>query len=534
MAKGSLIGQTFAKRFKLVELLGSGGMGEVYVAEHAALGRRYAIKVLHEAVQSDRVIVERFRREAQATSRLNHPNIVEINDFGRTKDDQLYLVMELIDGPSLQDVLTEVAPDRLPILRSLSILAQICRAVGAAHEVGIVHRDLKPENTLLARTAVGNDQVKILDFGLAKMMAEADMTALTKAGDIFGTPAFMSPEQARGEEIDHHTDIYSLGVMGYELMAGRLPFVARSMPYLLMAHQKEIPVPPSNHLAPGAEPIPSDVEQVLLACLHKLPQDRPHSAAELLKVVEPHVKLLRETQTMIVPNLLARLQSEAAPDDDWDEPTASPDAALCQVTIAMPSHAAGQPGSADGEAVQHEWYWSQVVKLSREIGAHLIETRQDPPQLRETLGSLAQIERGVEDVQAEIAVANARVRELDAVMRESMARIRYAVVDLSMERGRLSDHTVEPSQSSDLDFQIASLERRLGELFQQKDGKEADFEQAIQARETRYQNLRAQQSDAEVRLVHLLEQHRSNAYPPEIMQHYDRIAQMLKVLQKRA
>jgi len=535
MAKGSLIGHIFAGRFELVELVGSGGMGEVYVAEHAALGRRFAIKVLHEAVESDPVLVERFRREAQATSRLNHPNIVVINDFGRAKSGQFYLVMEYIDGPSLQDVILEVAPGRMPMLRGLSILAQICRAVGAAHKLGVVHRDLKPENTLLARDAVGNDLVKILDFGLAKMMAEADMTALTKQGDIFGTPAYMSPEQARGDPdaVDHHTDIYSLGVMGYELVAGRLPFIAKSIPKLLIAHQRDTPAPPSTHLDPGAEPIPSDVERVILACLRKRSQHRPHAAADLLKVIEPHLMAMRKAQTKIVPNLLAALAADDVA-DDWDESTVSADDSDGHVTIAMPSHVAALPESADGEVVRKEWYWSQVVKLSKELGAYLLEMRLDPPQLREALGSLAQIEESADGLQTEIVVAEERLKELDGVMRESMVRVRSAVVDLSMERSRLMEHTVDSPQSVDLDFQIATLEARLGEIFRQKDGKEADFEKAIRAREERHHHLREQQSDGEVSLIHLLDRQRPDPCPADIRQHYQRIEEMLRVLQKPA
>lgn len=256
MPKGSLIGQTLAGRFRLVELLGSGGMGEVYVAEHVTLGRRYAIKLLHAEIEADPIVAERFRREAQATSRLDHPNIVTISDFGKTESGQLYLVMEYIQGKNLYEVIEEFAPGRLPLRRSLNILAQVVRAVGAAHEAGVIHRDLKPDNTLLSLGPAGDDIVKILDFGLAKIVVEADLTALTKQGEVFGTPAYLSPEQALGVEIDHRTDIYSLGVMAYELCAGRLPFIAKSLPRLFIAHQKEVPQPPSAYVPAGGEPIP--------------------------------------------------------------------------------------------------------------------------------------------------------------------------------------------------------------------------------------------------------------------------------------
>jgi serine/threonine-protein kinase len=216
----SMLQHVVAGRFRIIEQLGEGTVGDIYLAEHRVLGRKYALKVLKRRFLSNHTVAERFRREALVASRLEHPNIVEISDFGRAENGRLFLAMEYIRGESLGAAIAEHLPGVMPLRRGLKILAQVASAVAAAHDAGVLHRDLKPDNIML--TLVRNAElVKILDFGLAKVMVDAESLVLTKRGEMFGTPMYMSPEQARGEEVDSRTDIYAFGAVAYEPRTGR-------------------------------------------------------------------------------------------------------------------------------------------------------------------------------------------------------------------------------------------------------------------------------------------------------------------------
>ncbi len=206
----------------MVRLLGSGGMGEVYEAQHSSIGRRFAIKFLHPLLAGNSEVVARFQREAQAAGGLENENIAAVVDIGTADDGAPYLVMEYLEGEDLAHLLVRGGP--LPVPRAAYIIIQACRGLAAAHSRGIVHRDLKPENLFICKRNDGSDLVKVLDFGIAKLHTGRPGTGLTQTGTTMGTPFYMSLEQARGaKEVDHRTDIYALGVILYEILSGTKP-----------------------------------------------------------------------------------------------------------------------------------------------------------------------------------------------------------------------------------------------------------------------------------------------------------------------
>jgi serine/threonine protein kinase len=265
----SLIDQTVGN-YKVTKLLGEGGMGVVYLAEHPVIGRKVAIKVLLISLSKDAEIVARFFNEARAIHMIGHENIVEILDFGQTADGQPYFIMEYLTGESLAE---RCARGPIPAAETVDIAEQICNALAAAHEKGIVHRDLKPHNVQLLAGSGGRTLVKILDFGVAKIMTSLDPShsVKTRTGSLMGTPLYMSPEQCKGSgKLDHRTDIYSLGVMIYEMLAGRPPFVAEGVGELFAMHMLEEP-PPVTQFVPAT---PRHVAAAVMRSLAKNVEDR--------------------------------------------------------------------------------------------------------------------------------------------------------------------------------------------------------------------------------------------------------------------
>ena len=281
-----LIGQTLDGRYYIEKKIGEGGMGVVFSARHAVIERPLAIKVLKREAMRDTATIRRFVQEAQAASRIGHPNIVDVTDFGTTPDGMTYSVMEFVPGQTLGAAIRAGAP--FAPARAMRITAQIARALAAAHDKGIVHRDLKPENVFLLDRDGRPDFVKIVDFGIAKVTPPAGKThepRLTRAGSVFGTPEYMAPEQAAGRsDTDGRVDIYALGVITYEMICGRVPHRGDSMVRTL-AMQMLDPIDPPSKVRPDLE-IPPALEAVVMHALSKQRVQRYQTMGELLAALE--------------------------------------------------------------------------------------------------------------------------------------------------------------------------------------------------------------------------------------------------------
>lgn len=269
------IGRTLAGAYVVQELVGVGGMGRVYKGVQTALGRTVAVKVIHPHLLGDEQTVARFYNEARAASRLNHPDSVGVIDFGRTDDGLLYLVMEFLSGKDLATVHAEEGP--LPFKRIVRILRRVAGALGEAHALGVIHRDLKPENVIIQRSRRGDDIIKVVDFGLATITGP-QKTSITTPGLVCGTPDYMSPEQGRGDPLDGRSDLYSMGVLLFELLADRLPYVDDTPTKVVMRHIQD-PVPDPRLVAP-ARGIPDELAEIAMKALAKRPEDRFQSADE--------------------------------------------------------------------------------------------------------------------------------------------------------------------------------------------------------------------------------------------------------------
>ncbi len=270
-----LIGRTLDGRYRIEAVLGEGGMGLVYRARHAMLNKPLAIKVLKPEVSKDTEVMQRFQQEAQSASAIGSQHIIDISDFGALPDGSTYFVMEFLDGTSLTKAIENERPMRTE--RVIRVAKQICDALGAAHERSIVHRDMKPDNIYLVKRGNDVDFVKVLDFGIAKVGGAS--SKLTKAGQVFGTPHYMSPEQCAGANVDQRTDIYALGVILYEMASGRVPFDADNLMGILTKHMYEKPIPP--HELPPPIDVPPGLEAVIMKCLEKSTDVRYQSMAEV-------------------------------------------------------------------------------------------------------------------------------------------------------------------------------------------------------------------------------------------------------------
>ncbi|HJQ21428.1 MAG TPA: serine/threonine-protein kinase [Gemmatimonadaceae bacterium] len=225
-AAGDLVGQIIADRYNVLRKLGEGGMGTVYLAEHVKMGRKSALKVMNPGMVNDADAISRFNREAANASKISHPNVCAVYDFGETSDGTIYLAMEFIEGPSLTKVIADAGA--LPPVRAADITRQTAEALAVAHDMGIVHRDLKPDNIMIAKNRDGSDLVKVVDFGIAKA-ANNEAQKVTKTGLVVGTPEYMSPEQLAGDKLDGRSDTYSLALVAFSMMTGKLPFPAETV-----------------------------------------------------------------------------------------------------------------------------------------------------------------------------------------------------------------------------------------------------------------------------------------------------------------
>ncbi len=338
-ANDRLIGQTIGN-YKVRQKLGEGGMGSVYMAEHPMIGKKVAVKVLHPEFATNENVVGRFFTEAKSVNDIQHPNIVDIIDYGVLTRDSLpnlvYFIMEFLDGESLTQIIRRDSP--LPVQRSLAIIAQIADALSASHASGIVHRDLKPDNIILIQRSRQEDFVKVLDFGIAKLTGDHQGSKRTRTGIVMGTPAYMSPEQCEGRgNVDHRTDIYALGILLYELLTSRVPFSGQGYGEVLVQHLTQPPAPPTTL----RKEISPHIESVCLKALEKKADARYPSMQEFLKAITDPVTYVDDhggPATFTSANLGAPVLARAA-----SAPISAPSAATLTPAPGQVSPVPGSP-----------------------------------------------------------------------------------------------------------------------------------------------------------------------------------------------
>ena len=317
-----MVGRILNSRYELEQLIGTGGMADVYRASDNLLGRTVAVKILHPQFAKDEVFIARFRQEAQAAANLNQPNIVNVYDWG-IEDGTYYLVMEYVEGRDLKDIILQGGP-LLPE-RAVEIAMSICLALEAAHAQGIVHRDIKPQNTIVTY----DNQIKVMDFGIART---AGGSAMTQTGTIMGTAQYISPEQAQGRAADPRSDLYSLGVVLYEMLTGRVPFDGDNPVSIAYKHVREDPLPPSM-INPDVSP---GLEAVVMKALAKNPQNRYQNSVEMRRDLERSLEGAPVYATPVLP------RDEAAPG----------------ATRAYPAVAGAPPG---GRSLA--WLWISIIVI---------------------------------------------------------------------------------------------------------------------------------------------------------------------------
>jgi eukaryotic-like serine/threonine-protein kinase len=408
-----LSGSTIAGRYLVERCLGVGGMGAVYVARHLTLGAQVAIKLL----LPDRVnarSMARFMREAQAASRVDHENVIGVLDFAQTDAGDYFLVMEYVSGLPLDEEIRRAGP--FPIERALHVLAQIAAGLARTHELGIIHRDLKPENVLLCERRGDRDFVKLIDFGLAKALhVEPGEALLTHEGDVFGTPEYMPPEQWRGGATDARSDIYSFGVLAYELVTGRLPFEG-DLSELVQAHLERTPIAPGRRRRGGG--VPEPLERVILAAMEKQPERRPESMRQVLDAIaETLVTLPVRTSGA---SYAATLPLAPSPD-----PETVPDPTVFQsAALQLPWDG---PALAAEIARLHALHARRLRALAGKLFAEPVA------QLEQLLD---QADAGAQRIAAELAKIQAGRAELERDHQASLgqqARLRAAIIDASLQ-----------------------------------------------------------------------------------------------------
>ena len=436
-----MIGSIQEGRYRILHKLGEGGQGEVYLAEHLHLGRNEALKVLKSVHSGDETFVSRFRREARATNRVQHPNIVGVYDFGRLPDGRYFLAMEYVDGERL-DVAIGGAP--MPVRRALRIAAQLARALAHAHGLGVVHRDLKPANLILITRRGHADVLKVLDFGMAKIVdpeAADPNVGRTLDGQVFGTAPYMAPEQFLERAADPRIDVYAAGCILHEMLTGAPPFTGGTVA-LMEQHIRHAPAPPSKR-QPAAG-IPPALDALVMRCLEKRPDDRP-AAAGLADAIDA----LLATAAAERPAPRSRLGvAVPRPLDDFAGETDGGPSTEPGEEPRRPSFRTAPMGGEDAAEV--------AGALIQEVGDGLLDVGATEAQLVAGMAQLRVLRSQLARIRREAAEVEERAGAVEQSMREREASLSFAIGELSFDR--------EQGTGDEVAVQIAALEESLAAL----------------------------------------------------------------------
>ena len=434
-------------------------MGEVYLVEHQALGRREALKVLRKSFAQSPRFLSRFRREARALNRLKHANIVCVYDFGTLADGGFYLSAEYADGESLRTLLER--DQRMPVARSIRILCQLASAVSHAHTRGIIHRDLKPENLILEQDHRGRDVLKVLDFGVAKIVAPdyEDQSEVTRQGSVYGTPHYMSPEQVHGEGKEPRIDIYAVGCIAFELVTGKPPFTGHS-PMAVMRSQVYDPVP---RLAEQdlPEPVPAEFESVVRKCLAKEPDKRFQDGRELLEALRaiPQPEPKREESNRALLNrhgnktaVLRKPRPAEDLDHAFEEAATLVDPPIAQIL------AQAEPTGARHEVASAEYI--TLDRLLMDLGEQMQALGCDAPMLAVQLNLVQGLQSELEQWSDELEALEQRRDQIEERARHREATLRFSLGELRFEYDRAKKQALEQAHKRPARRDARSDDRR--------------------------------------------------------------------------
>ena len=529
MEEDDLTGQVIGGRFRIVENIGAGGMGTVYKATHVTLPRTFAIKILRPELAEDEGFIERFRREAIAASRVEHPNVIYITDFGRTEAGEVYLVMEYLQGVGLDQLLAQQG--RLAPTRAVNILAQIADALDLAHQVNVIHRDLKPENILLTEQRGRKDYVKLLDFGIAKVRTpEFDGAPLTIQGEVFGTAEYMSPEQAMGKPVDGRSDLYALGCLAQELLTGDPPFMGTAVAILRDHVYTKAKTPSALH--PDLPILPT-LDALVLRCLAKDPNKRYQRGAELRSDLMRVRALMFSQQEQVASRSRITTRMSKIPDEamlsGWGRLGGKVPEMLLTPGTSVVYH--GSISDAAVAAPNPDQLRQSYHDALRELAIGLDKAALAPPEFGQLLERMLVVQEEVASLTGMIALAEQNFDRIRYELGQRERRFRHAILDLSMDLARLqgkltADTASGPQiglQMDDLHFQIQELNTRCAEINNERDAR-------IQEQNTSLQQYRQQKEQLEQETVQIfgsihaqVEALRHNAVAPELRDLYAKL-----------
>jgi tRNA A-37 threonylcarbamoyl transferase component Bud32 len=523
---GRVISRELDGRYRILAKLGEGAMGEVYLVEHIGLGRKEALKILRSTMDDSPSLVTRFRREARATNRLQHPNIVAVYDFGRLPDGRFYITTEYVEGENLDVILRQAGA--LSTQRALNILVQLSDAIDHAHSRGVIHRDLKPANLIIGQGRGKDEVIKVLDFGVAKIIAPdyAESIATTGQGEVFGTPAYMAPEQIGARGNDPRIDIYAFGCISFEILTGSPPFIGRTL-QVLNAHLNTPPPRPSTKRPQSA--IPSLLDDVVLRCLAKDPAQRPQTGGEIasalasLRAGAAAVSAAAEVARRRVPVSSFGGPAEHTfpePGDRWATETTTAD---FDKTAQAEDIGLAPTGFVDRSDARRA-----VDAVLVQLTEALIDGGCSDFQLTITMANLAGARGALEAVVARMEELE-RAREAVAKRtQESEKRFRFAVGELRFE---LEQARQKGAVTPDIEYQLIQLETRMAELT-------AQAEREVSAIDDRAITLAADRAHYEEELASLLgtldnlvdEQAPRFTANPQIAELFQRLARVRKAM----
>ena len=500
-AMEEMVGRIIGARFRITRLIGEGGMGAVYEAAHETLPRKFAIKILRPELAHQHNFIERFRREAIAAARVEHPNVIYITDFGPTEDGSVYLVMEYLEGIGLDEMIGRHT--RLPMHRMLPILIQIADALDHAHQMNVIHRDLKPENILLTEVRGHKDVIKILDFGIAKLQEpEFANVALTMKGQVFGTAEYMSPEQATGEPLDGRSDLYAVGCLAYEMMTGDPPFLGPPIE-VLRSHVRKTPLPPSSKLR--GHQVPPALDALVLRCLAKDPGERYQTGAELRRdLMKARAILFSMSDEIVDRRRKTGALSPASRDkmtEGWQSLGGKVPQLLAPVEAGVflaepPTTSTSMHPSMPGE--DPERLRADYREVLRELALALVQAVLAPAETSEIIERLLMTEEEIAALTGTIALSEQNFDRIRFEYSQREKRLRYAILDLSMEQAKLRGlAAADPASADELQGQVEDLEFQIAALNQRCAETETDCSAQIQELNTEVQRYRKTREELE-------------------------------------